>query len=158
MKHWLLAAALLLASTAHALSYRGVVTHVTDGDTLWVRPASGKAPVEIRLLDVDAPEGCQPHGPQAAQALRSRLLRQGVRVRAQGRDDYQRQLARIEHRGDDVGGWLVREGHAWSMRFHGRPGAYASLEAQARRERKGLWAHSGAMEPRKFRQRFGRCR
>jgi endonuclease YncB( thermonuclease family) len=157
MKRWLAACALLLVSAGHAASYRGTVTHVTDGDTVWVRPASGRAPIEIRLLDLDAPEGCQAYGAQAGAALRTRLLRQKVQVRSQGKDDYQRQLARIEHRGEDVGGWMVREGHAWAMRFRGKAGAYAPLELQARRERKGLWAQPGAVEPRSFRQRFGRC-
>ena len=37
---------LLLAmwASATAADFTGVVTHVTDGDTLWVRPASGGAP------------------------------------------------------------------------------------------------------------------
>lgn len=157
MKRWLAACALLLVSAAHAVAYQGTVTHVTDGDTLWVRPASGRAPVEIRLLDLDAPEGCQAHGAQARDALRARLLRQKVQVRSKGRDAYHRQLARIEHRGEDVGGWMVREGHAWAMRFRGQAGAYAALEAQAKREHKGLWAKPGAEEPRRFRQRFGPC-
>jgi micrococcal nuclease len=38
-----------------------------------------------------------------------------------------------------------------------RPGPYAPLEAQARSRRAGLWALPGALEPRSFRQRFGRC-
>jgi endonuclease YncB( thermonuclease family) len=148
---------LALASTVQAATFRGTVSHVTDGDTVWVRPAAGGKPVEIRLLDLDAPEGCQPFGPEAKQALRARLLQQPVRVRTRGVDDYRRQLARIEHRGEDVGGWLVRRGYAWSIRFRGKSGPYAPLEAQARRERAGLWALPGVLEPRSFRQRFGRC-
>lgn len=148
---------LALAPALHAATFRGTVTHVTDGDTVWVRPASGGAPVEIRLLDLDAPEGCQSHGPEAKQALRERVLHQKVRVRSRGIDDYQRQLARIDHRGQDVGAWMVRQGHAWSMVFRGRPGPYAALEAQARQERRGLWSLPGALDPRSFRKRFGRC-
>ncbi|HET8744222.1 MAG TPA: thermonuclease family protein [Ramlibacter sp.] len=154
----LLLAALLFAVPAQAgPSFRGEVTHVTDGDTLWVRPQQGGAPVQIRLLDLDAPEGCQAHGPRAKQALRERVLHQRVQVRPQGLDDYGRQLARVRHRREDVGAWLVREGHAWSMTFRGKPGPYAPLEAQARRERRGLWARPGALDPRSFRQRHGRC-
>ena len=148
---------LLLAGAAHAAVFRGTVTYVTDGDTLWVRPAAGGAPVEIRLLDLDAPERCQAFGAQAREALRHRLLHQAVRVRTRGTDDYQRQLVRIEHRGHDVGAWLVRNGHAWSMTYRRRPGPYARFEAQARAERKGLWAQPGAVAPRQFRRRHGRC-
>jgi endonuclease YncB( thermonuclease family) len=149
--------ALLLASAVHAADFRATVTHVTDGDTVWVRPAAGGAPIELRLLDLDAPEGCQAFGPESRDALRSRVHGQPVQVRTRGTDDYGRHLARVEHRGEDVGRWMVRNGHAWSMRFHGRSGPYGPVEAQARHGRKGLWAQAGALEPRAFRKRFGSC-
>ena len=148
---------LAIAPALQAAVFRATVSHVTDGDTVWVRPASGGAPVELRLLDLDAPEGCQPHGQEAKLALRQRLLHARVRVRTRAVDDYDRQLARIEHRGEDVGAWLVRNGHAWSSTYKGRTGPYAPLEEQARGERRGLWARPGALEPRSFRRRFGRC-
>ena len=158
MKTLLLALAVLASPALQAAQvFRGTVTHVTDGDTLWVRPAQGGAPIEIRLLDMDAPEGCQLHGPDARAALRARVLNQPVRVRPRGRDDYQRQLARVELRGEDIGGWMVRQGHAWSMTYRGKPGPYAGFEAQARTAQRGLWALQGAQDPRSFRKRFGRC-
>lgn len=148
---------LALALPASAAQFRGVVTHVTDGDTLWVRRSSGGPAVEIRLLDLDAPEGCQRYGPEAKQALADRVLRQPVRVSTRGRDDYGRLLGRVEHGRDDVGAWMVRHGHAWSMTFQGRPGPYARQEAQARREERGLWSLPGAVDPRSFRKRYGGC-
>nr|WP_236599971.1 thermonuclease family protein [Ramlibacter alkalitolerans] len=153
----LLAAALCAPAVLAAPGYRGSVTHVTDGDTLWVRPREGGTPVQVRLLDVDAPEGCQAFGAQATQALRARVLHQRVGVRTRGVDDYGRQLAHVRHGREDIGAWLVRSGYAWSMSFRGKPGPYAALEAQARSERRGLWALPGALEPRSFRKRFGRC-
>jgi endonuclease YncB( thermonuclease family) len=154
---FLLAAALGAAPAFAAQGYRAVVTHVTDGDTVWVRPQQGGEALPVRLLHVDAPEACQAFGAEAKEALRERLLHQAVHVRPQGVDDYGRQLARVRQGREDVGAWLVRGGYAWSMRFHGRSGPYAALEAQARSERRGLWAQAGALEPRSFRQRFGRC-
>lgn len=159
MKRWLpLLLGLVLAAPAlPAASYRATVSHVSDGDTVWVRPATGGRPVPVRLLDIDAPESCQRFGPEARAALARRLLRQKVRVRSRGVDDYGRQLARLAWRGQDVGGWLVREGYAWSASFKGRPGPYAALQAQAQRQRRGLWALPQPLAPRSFRQRFGRC-
>jgi micrococcal nuclease len=157
MKRWLAVLALVLAPALHAATFHGTVTYVTDGDTLWVRSSQGGAPVELRLLDLDAPEGCQAYGPQATKALRQRLQGEAVRVRTRGKDDYGRLLAHVEHRGQDVGRWLVRSGHAWSMRYRGRGGAYSDEEAEARHERRGLWATPGAVEPRKFRKSHGRC-
>lgn len=157
MRPWLWMLALVAAPALHAANLHGRVSRVTDGDSLWVRPASGGAPMEIRLLDLDAPEGCQSFGPESAQALRRRVLDQPVRVHTVGTDSYGRRLARVEHRGQDVGAWLVRHGYAWAGTFHGRRGPYAALEQQARREHEGLWARPGAMEPRSFRKRFGPC-
>lgn len=155
----MLALALALGAPihAHAADIRGVVSHVTDGDTLWVRPQGGGAPLQVRLLHLDAPEGCQSFGAEAGQALRERVLHRPVRVRTQGVDDYGRQLGRVQLGREDVNGWLVRSGYAWSMTFRGRHGPYARLEAQARAERRGLWALPGALDPRSFRKRFGRC-
>jgi micrococcal nuclease len=157
MRASLLAVLLALAPALHAATFRATVTHVTDGDSLWVRPVGGGGAIELRLLDLDAPEGCQSYGPQAKTALRARLLNENVRVRTRGVDDYNRQLARVEHQGKDVGAWLVSQGYAWSLTFNGKPGPYDRIEAQARRERKGLWSLPGALEPRSFRKRFGRC-
>lgn len=148
---------LLLPLAAGAAPFRGIVTHVTDGDTLWVRPAGAKETVEIRLLGIDAPEGCQAFGPQAKRALAARVLRQEVTVSPSGQDDYRRTLARVQHGRQDIGAWLVREGHAWSTNYKGRPGRYDRLEEQARRDRRGLWAGPQATEPRSFRRSHGRC-
>lgn len=154
---WLLCVLLLLALPVQAASYHATVTHVTDGDTLWVRPRGRQATVEIRIVDIDAPESCQPFGREARKALAGRVLRQDVQVRTRGVDAYQRTLARVQHRGQDIGAWLVHEGHAWSSEFRGRSGPYERLELQARRERRGLWSAPGALEPRSFRRRHGRC-
>lgn len=156
-KRWLLALVLLAAPHLNAATYRGTVSHVTDGDTLWVRPDDGGPPVEIRLLDLDAPEGCQSFGADARKALRERVLNQPVRVRTRGLDDYQRQLAKVEHRREDIGAWMVRHGYAWSTTFRGQAGPYARIEEKARAERQGLWALPGPLDPRSFRKRFGRC-
>ena len=154
----LLSLVLLLAVPAlHAATFRGVVSHVTDGDTLWVKPGGHGQAVEIRLVDLDAPENCQAFGPQAKRALSARVLHQTVVVRTRGVDDYQRTLAQVRHRGDDVNAWLVREGHAWSGTFKGRQGPYAKLEDEARSAHRGLWANAGAVEPRNFRRSHGRC-
>ena len=149
--------ALLLALPLHAATFHGVVSHVTDGDTLWVKPGGHGEAIEIRLVDLDAPENCQPFGPQARKALAARVLRQAVEVRTRGVDEYQRTLARVRHRGQDVNAWLVREGHAWSGSFHGKRGPYARLEDEARAAHRGLWANAGAVEPRQFRRKHGRC-
>lgn len=143
-------------------TWSGTVTHVTDGDTLWVRPASGGKPVRIRIDGVDAPEICQPHGRAAKKALVSRLSNQPVSVQSFSRDSFGRLLARVTvmpkaNGSADVGEWLVREGHAWSYRYRRDNGPYAKQQAMARAARKGLFATPRPEEPREFRKRHGAC-
>ena len=146
-----------LPGWALAATLAGTVTHVTDGDSLWVRPAHGGAPLELRLRHVDAPERCQAHGTEAREALAQRVLRQPVRVQTHGVDDYGRTLATVTHRGQDIGAWLVQQGHAWSDdRARGR-GPYAAQQQRARQARRGLWQAPQPMRPRQFRQAHGRC-
>ncbi len=152
------------------------MTHVTDGDTLWVRPASGGKPVRIRIDGVDAPEICQPYGIASRKALAARLANQSVTVQSASRDNFGRLLARVNTQGAvlkgvnskpnakphlkgsaDVGEWLVREGHAWSYRYRRDGGPYAKQQAAAQAARKGLFSSSRPEEPREFRKRHGAC-
>lgn len=134
----------------------GTVTHVTDGDTLWVQARQGGEPRKIRLTGIDAPEICQVYGETARKALASRVLGQVVLVQPQHKDDYGRLLARITVQERDVGHWMVRNGHAWSYRGQRSAGPYAQQEAWARSQALGLW-QMRAMSPSIFRRRHGSC-
>lgn len=165
-------------------SWSGTVTHVTDGDTLWVRPASGGKPVRIRIDGVDAPEICQPYGIAARKALAARLVNQAVTVQSTRRDNFGRLLAHVSTHSSvlkgvnarpgananangiakrnfkaagDVGEWLVREGHAWSYRYRRDSGPYAKQQAAAQAGRKGLFSSSRPQKPREFRKQHGEC-
>ena len=154
---WL--AALLAAGPAHAAG--GVVTHVTDGDTLWVRVdgASPRAkPKKLRLQGIDAPEHCQAWGPQATEALARHVLHRHVRFETVAQDRYHRSVARVTIDGDDVAAWMLAHGHAWSDHFRQRKDdRYGALEAKAKAARRGLFAQPGAVEPRVFRRMHGSC-
>ncbi len=158
--HRVLVALLILlaaASPALARSLQGVVSHVTDGDTIWVRPAGASEAVQVRLLGVDAPEICQAFGVQARQALTERVLHRPVDVAVRAQDVYHRTVGRVTLGGVDIGAWLVQSGHAWSSHYKRRAGPYAAQEAQARAARRGLWAEAAPQEPRLFRQGHGSC-
>ena len=146
-----------LLAVAEPRTYTGVVTHVSDGDTVWVRPARGGPPVQLRLLGVDAPEICQRFGRQAREALERQVLHRRVTVEERGRDGYDRVLARLRRSGQDVNGWLVAQGLAWSHRYRHQPGPYQALQEQARAARRGLWAADRPLEPRDFRRLHGPC-
>lgn len=142
-----------LAATS---AWSGRVTHVTDGDTLWVQPLNGGVVRKIRMDGIDAPEICQVYGVAAREALMARVQGQAVRVVGRRKDDYGRLLARIHVQGEDVGGWMVLAGHAWSYRSQRNAGPYAEQEMLAREHGRGLW-QGRAMSPKTFRRRHGSC-
>jgi micrococcal nuclease len=153
--------ALLLASSSIAAQAKllvGVVTHVSDGDTLWVRLAGGGEPVKVRFQGMDAPESCQAWGAHAAQALAAKALRKEVTIHTRARDDYGRVLAQVSLGGDDLGAWMVTQGHAWSAHYRRSLGPYAAQETAARNAKRGLWAAATPQEPRKFRAEHGPCK
>lgn len=135
------------------------VTQVSDGDTLWVRREDTGQRRKLRLVGIDAPELCQPHGPEARDALAARVLGRRVVIESRHDDDWGRALAQVRTaQGDDLARWLVAQGHAWSPGFRWHPGRYAQEERQARSARAGLWAAPDPMLPRTFRQWHGPCR
>ena len=149
---------LLTSPQIYAKILTGVVTHVTDGDTIWVRLSGGEQPVKVRFQGMDAPESCQDWGGQSTSALKAKALHQNVVLSTRARDDYGRLLARVRINGEDLGAWMVAHGHAWSYHYRRNPGPYAMEERSAKDERRGLWANASPVEPREFRKLHGSCK
>ena len=69
----------------------GTVSHVSDGDTLWIKPeGEHQAPLKLRLAGIDAPERCQAHGEVARLALKARLMGRRVSVHTRAIDQHGR--------------------------------------------------------------------
>lgn len=147
-----------LALPAQAERFAGVVTQVSDGDTVWVRPDAGGPPRPVRLKGIDAPEICQAFGQQSRDALAALVLRRRVAVSGDLVDGHQRVLGDVKLAGQDVGQWMVVRGYAWSYRFRRNPGPYAQEEGEARATRQGLWQDAEPVRPREFRVQHGSCR
>jgi endonuclease YncB( thermonuclease family) len=118
---------------------------VIDGDTLEIR---GR---RVRLHGIDAPESDQlcsldggryRCGQKAAFALTGLIGRRTVSCARRDTDRYGRAVAVCSAGGQDLGGWMVRHGHALAYRRYSRD--YVDAEEAAAAEKLGIWA--GAFE------------
>lgn len=161
--HLLRAAALALTAAAAAPiaaappAIEGTVQRVIDGDSLWLVPAAGGAPIELRLQGIDAPEICQAHGAEAKAALQELVANRTVRVRVDGRDVHDRQLGTVFVGERNVNRLMVQEGHAWSMRYKWDRGPYVAEERMAKALGRGFNRDGDAVMPRDFRRTHGPC-
>lgn len=134
-----------------------MVDSVIDGDTIVVR--SGSTKTMIRLEGVDAPELKQPGGKESREALLELVSGKIVQVFGRDRDQEDRVVARIEVRGQNICLEQVRAGHAWkdpkmiiTLEDTGnRDEELKQAEAEAKSEKRGLWAGAAPMAPWDFR-------
>ncbi len=127
--------------------------YVTDGDGLRV---SGQ---EVRFAGLDAPEFDQmakhrdgywfKHGERVKNALIREIGGRRVQVAIEDYDKFGRAVGIVTCDGQDVGEWLVREGHAISA-YGGR---YKHVEREARQAGRGMWGHAVNIDPRRWRRR-----
>lgn len=138
----LLIALLLVAcaATAQAEQIAGQAT-VIDADTIEIHGE------RIRLNGIDAPESRQDCeradgtsyrcGKDAAFSLAEFIARGTVFCERRGVDRYKRTIAICQVRGDDIGAWLVRTGHALAFRRYSTD--YVPEEAAAQEAKSGMW-------------------
>ncbi|MBI2964251.1 MAG: thermonuclease family protein [Deltaproteobacteria bacterium] len=125
-------------SSAPASGRTGRVIQVDDGDTVTL--LIGREHVRIRLAEIDAPEGEQPYGADARQALAELLSGKTVRLEEREHDRYGRVVARVWAGGVDVNAEIVRRGAAWVYRRYANDPALFEAESEARAARRGIWA------------------
>ncbi len=161
MRHCLFLLVFISATVNCADLWRGTVTYVTDGDTLWVQPSNqarnSASARKIRIEGIDAPELCQRYGQESKNALEQLLLHKNVIIHTKRVDDYGRDVAKITFETRDIGTWMVNQGHAWSYHYRHSAGPYAVQERDAQSAKRGLFASSSPTEPRAFRREHGSC-
>ena len=128
----------------------GVVTRVSDGDTIWVQDAKGLRH-KIRMLDIDAPESTQTFGGESTARLKSLIGGKTVKVTYYETDKYGRLLGTVWLGGEDVNLKMVAEGMAWCYHYS-RNERYAAAQSAARTRRAGLWADPNAQDPWAYRK------
>jgi len=166
MKRALFVAALLCLawpSLAQAASTPDAPAHfvarcvaITDGDTLRVLYVTGetKSEIKIRLYGIDAPEKSQAFGTQAKQALSALAFGKDLTVYSKGRDRYGRLLAWLFVGSTPINAAMVKSGAAWWYRKYApQEKKLADLEADARKNRRGLWIDPAPVAPWDYRKK-----
>jgi endonuclease YncB( thermonuclease family) len=130
----------IIYSIAEAANISGV-PRVVDGDTLVV------GATKVRLEGIDAPETDQiclnakgDHwtcGIEARDRLQAHIEGQAVFCLSNSTDVYQRSLAKCSLEGEDLNGWMIREG--WAIAYLKYSSAYQQIEDDARVHQRGLW-------------------
>ena len=128
----------------------GVVTRVSDGDTIWVQDAKGLRH-KIRMLDIDAPESSQTFGGESTARLKSLIGGKTVKVTYYETDKYDRLLGTVWLGGEDVNLKMVAEGMAWCYHYS-KNERYVAAQSAARTRRAGLWANPNAQDPWAYRK------
>jgi micrococcal nuclease len=119
------------------------VVKVNDGDSIEVKLDSG--PARVRLSAIDTPEHDQPHGDISSAALKAMLpLGSAVELEVVTQDAFKRLVA-VVWRTDggkrtNVNETMLREGHAWAYRRYMSDVRFCDFEAEARENKRGLWA------------------
>jgi endonuclease YncB( thermonuclease family) len=121
----------------------GVVTKVSDGDSIEVRLDSG--PARVRFSAVDTPEYDQPYGKESSAALKAMLpLDSKVELEVVTQDAFNRIVATVWRvSGDErtnINEAMLRDGHAWALRRYMKDPKFCDIEADARDHKRGLWA------------------
>ena len=93
-----------------AETLEGLVTRITDGDTLTIQV--GNASHRIRLSEIDTPEMGQSWGKEAKAALVAKVNGAVIKVTVVDTDRYGR-VGKVWLDERDINRELVREGHAW---------------------------------------------
>ena len=143
---------LLESASAATLTVTGRVTYVADGDSFEIRTNQGRK-TDIRLFGIDAPEGGQPHGRQARNALRRLILRREVVVAVVETDRYGRLVGNLYCDGVWINEAMVSQGWAWHYRHYSEEAAIAAAEREARRRKLGLWRDPNPIPPWDWRRR-----
>ena len=168
MKFRCLITLFLLSLPVSSLAYPALVERVLDGDTLvisttsstlgnmaklWSFTKSGEH--KVRLYGIDCPEKGQFYG-QEAKTITATLQGVVVDVQPYGVDKYGRTVAVIQLSDNRIlQELLLSEGAAWVYPAFCRIAScrrWAWLEADARRQHKGLWLEDSPVEPWQWRK------
>lgn len=148
------------ASNATIRTVTGIVTKVSDGDTIHLTTPE-QTKLKVRLYGIDAQESYykveQPYAEEAKQALDNKIMGKKVRLDIITIDKYRRMVGIIWFDDRNINLEMVREGHAEAfIEYLDEPYKKQFLEAEkeAKVAKKGIWSLPEYVRPVDFRKRM----
>ena len=153
LRLFVVALALYAEPDSKLQEFTGKVVHIADGDTLTVLDADN-VQHKIRLHGIDAPEKSQAFGTKAKEALAGKVHEKTVRIVWKEKDRYGRIVGDV-HLGDrNINIEMVHDGYAWWYRTYApKSKTLEQAEAEAKKEKRGLWHDKDPEPPWEFRRK-----
>jgi micrococcal nuclease len=129
--------------------FAATVTTCHDGDSCLIQTRDQQ--IHVRLHGIDTPEIDQPYGLEARAVVLKLVLGRQVKVRPVG-SSYKRMVVSLvladgPDAGADISAFLVNVGAAWVEPRYNRDSTAPARQAEAQRQRLGLWADSNPIAP-----------
>lgn len=126
---------------------QGKVVAIADGDTFTLLDAQNRQH-KVRLYGVDAPEKGQDWSKLSKEALRKKVFGKKVMLRWKSKDRWKRIIAWV-YTADSacVNEALLSDGAAWHFTEYDQNPAWALLETNARKQKRGLWSQPAPLAP-----------
>jgi endonuclease YncB( thermonuclease family) len=130
---------------------KGKVIRIIDGDTFELLVK--KETYKIRLSAIDAPEKGQDYYQKSRQALADLIFGKTVTVELLSKDRYGRWIGDVYSSNNEyINGWMIADGNAWHYVKFSKSAPLAASEANARRQKLGLWAQAKPIAPWLYRE------
>lgn len=138
-------------------SYWCRVSAISDGDTLTCyRFNLRRSETKLRFAYVDAPESAQSYGAESHRLIKKMVYRKIVRVTITDIDRYGRCVGVIHRYRKNMNEEMVKRGAAWVYEEYIKDAKHRkhmlSLQATARKKKKGLWRSTRPIRPSDFRK------
>jgi len=146
IKSILLAYFSLFINCLYSSQISGKVIKVYDGDTIQILTHSGDK-IKVRLYGIDCPEKAQPYGNDAKNLLSFLTNNNIVRVGYDKKGRYGRIIGKVYCNNVYVNKRLVKLGLAWHYKQYSKDKDLAKAEAEAKRDKMGLWKQNNPIPP-----------
>jgi endonuclease YncB( thermonuclease family) len=128
----------------------GKVISIADGDTFTMLVQEQQ--LKVRLHGIDAPEKGQDFSNVSKEFLSDLVFDKVVDVQVLDLDRYGRTLGIVNVDNKIVNEEMLKAGLAWHYKDYDTNPAWARLEEEAQRNRRGLWAHPNPQPPWEWRK------